>query len=1343
MAGYIVELYKNIISDENYWTGQSISDSELKNKVYITFGEFDKMTISRTNDFSRMRDVSKMSREWVGDRQKILLFELAENNQLEYREKGECSGFYVNNSARSEKLFLGITILQFKESQDESEKDIKESLNICRKNILKIIKTEQSPVECSVFGLLGTYGVAIIWAADQFTDILKMINCIKGTNVLSDDALPDYKFISAFTILAKNKDGKSEGKLENLKGTALLQITLQTNINQSVLNKIKEAIPETEKFHTVGEYDLMIKTPIKNIYNLFEKENILDPSSKFYTHYILQTNVKLCEAIGKDYVSNIKEKKKGEEKGEEENEGGKPANPDSRFPVENIKEKYIKLRELFFDKFPKTAGMVDSLDLLYGDYNSKIASVSNKMWAEDYSQQFLTILQLLEKSLETNNITTSNLLKDIQDILNCFEYQTIHISESNNLLLETPKCHLRYTGRNNLILYAYFGILKELIELAYRMQRESQQSKIIPLISVDTVPIIKSILFMDYTTPFEDRLVEFNFPMMALYALPFYAPYLQHEVFHYAAPKDRVIRNWAKGCILAICAMKNIVCSLFYSLNNNEDSKMIDNMVEGVLGNEIYRAVVNKYSDPLISQVNNTSSKVCNQAEINGKCQSWIQYEKQLFEQLEGAISNHNTMVLEDNLLYEVLHELYCSKTEIQKNCHVVFSQETALDETKRNKMNRLVNHFLTNTLEGIFGNNNRNDSMLAFQELLKDTRMTPEQLLEINELIQLSDALKEVVCDLPMIELSKLDAVAYLITYVNIQNDLLKQNDSEVQIQHCIRIGIILDNFWNWDIHNEDGQNKLESLKFDFICSYVGLCFSSKKSLQDSNVKDYLKGIVADGEKWFDKIKEWYRRYLIRYRIFSGFLQIILKQSSVAERLKKEDYELADNFKRLKVSDYYTLVRVYGTEILSAINDDTSESGEIKEKIAAARESFQKEVFGFNIDIILSYQKQKSFEELGNICQSYFKKEAPYVFPTELWAKIATTSNGILRSTNDKKAQIQSCVYKVKNIEELFQTVQKIAAHLEKVSREHYGNKDDALWYRGHQDSAYLLLPTAMRRYTQHADTEKCLRNYQRGAYDEFKFRVDNASEKIDKTGYTECDYLALMQHYGAPTIYMDWTENAISALYFALEAFIDPAKEKNQDEKDAVLYILHPNLYNEARNQMMDEVSITSGRNLDRLMLKSKLRSAGSLPNLSVSYRSEDFGMFLLGNLENEDDMYDTPPEKINSLSLMKAPENILYLPLAIYASRANVRVRAQSGMFMAFNIFTHPSDGKEFEYMALGKIQEFYLKYFQNTTPFLYSIVIDGTKKKEIAGWLKAIGVTKDMVYPELSNIAERIL
>ena len=59
-----------------------------------------------------------------------------------------------------------------------------------------------------------------------------------------------------------------------------------------------------------------------------------------------------------------------------------------------------------------------------------------------------------------------------------------------------------------------------------------------------------------------------------------------------------------------------------------------------------------------------------------------------------------------------------------------------------------------------------------------------------------------------------------------------------------------------------------------------------------------------------------------------------------------------------------------------------------------------------------------------------------------------------------------------------------------------------------------------------------------------------------------------------------------------------------------------------------------------------------------------------------------------------------------------------------------------------MALEEIQNAYLGIFADAEPFMYKIEIKGGSKERIADWLKAVGISKDIIYPELSNISERI-
>ena len=314
------------------------------------------------------------------------------------------------------------------------------------------------------------------------------------------------------------------------------------------------------------------------------------------------------------------------------------------------------------------------------------------------------------------------------------------------------------------------------------------------------------------------------------------------------------------------------------------------------------------------------------------------------------------------------------------------------------------------------------------------------------------------------------------------------------------------------------------------------------------------------------------------------------------------------------------------------------------------------------------------------------------------------------------------------------------VTKQLELSSIRMFGRKYP-LWYRGQSNSVFGLLPGAMRNDYIDRERFNYLSQYQRSLFEEFKYRTDGAPEIMDRSYYGISDYLALMQHYGVRTNLMDWSEDAFTSLYFALEkTILDPERRA---ESDAAIFVFSPYLYNEARKNMIQEGGKATFCT-EAVYLASKKTADGGeglIPNIAASYNNEIYDMFLTGNPKYESE---NRYGYINEMKL-RGQEEMAYLPIAVYTSRLNPRIRSQSGIFLAYNLYAEPSRTLEpYAYTDLEKVQDYYLNVYKRRTkePFLYKVVIEREAVREVAECLMRMGISKERIYPELANIGERI-
>jgi hypothetical protein len=98
--------------------------------------------------------------------------------------------------------------------------------------------------------------------------------------------------------------------------------------------------------------------------------------------------------------------------------------------------------------------------------------------------------------------------------------------------------------------------------------------------------------------------------------------------------------------------------------------------------------------------------------------------------------------------------------------------------------------------------------------------------------------------------------------------------------------------------------------------------------------------------------------------------------------------------------------------------------------------------------------------------------------------------------------------------------------------------------WYRGHTRKHWRLVPTVVRLGSLDLDTEDEIR-------EEFVIRAP-ALSRFEPLPENEWDLYFLMQHYGAPTRLLDWTESPAIALYFAVR--------DNPGYYDSAVWMLDP---------------------------------------------------------------------------------------------------------------------------------------------------------------------------------------
>lgn len=174
--------------------------------------------------------------------------------------------------------------------------------------------------------------------------------------------------------------------------------------------------------------------------------------------------------------------------------------------------------------------------------------------------------------------------------------------------------------------------------------------------------------------------------------------------------------------------------------------------------------------------------------------------------------------------------------------------------------------------------------------------------------------------------------------------------------------------------------------------------------------------------------------------------------------------------------------------------------------------------------------------------------------------------SNNCINKPDNVKTEplekMSSCEDKIKTVEEYLKAI-------DSVYKKFWGETQSAdtlkyspkIWYRGVKAQDYVMLPSISRRGLN-VDYETIFLSKFKSKAIPYLGQLPSYPFSEGLSGYW--DWLFLMQHYSVPTRLMDWSEDALVALLFAINVKATP----EELAKDPAVWCLNPVKLNEAFN-------------------------------------------------------------------------------------------------------------------------------------------------------------------------------
>lgn len=350
---------------------------------------------------------------------------------------------------------------------------------------------------------------------------------------------------------------------------------------------------------------------------------------------------------------------------------------------------------------------------------------------------------------------------------------------------------------------------------------------------------------------------------------------------------------------------------------------------------------------------------------------------------------------------------------------------------------------------------------------------------------------------------------------------------------------------------------------------------------------------------------------------------------------------------------------------------------------------------------------------------------------------------------------------------------LEKIGEIRSRYESEHLNQTDDdaILWYRGHEKSAYHLEPGIYRNfYGKRREKNKYNKDGSYGAIhqkEDFRYQHFLARNYDIMTSMPDSmiEWQEVMQHYFAKTRLMDWSESALVALNFALEAYMNPLKDHEVEYKrrmnSPVVWVLNPvKLNSQVYECFKTSISMVckalrgtkkAGANMQRIM--SELQNNKEIYfRLNCSEEMKMNGIISLSGLEHMRQDF----EKNASGSIYSRGFNpFFYLilkyysdgiaveveelpPVAIIHPYHSSRIRNQRGAFTVFPYYKENDNALFKDGILNYGMSPYGMEFMDSCKECLDKMII--MNPYYVAKQLRTVGEKRAHLYPEMENMTK---